>query len=183
MRRLLYWIAATLLLAAVVHLFVVIFVPGVDTGQKLAQMEAAGKVNMLHPIAGKDTHQLLLTEPSPDLRYAFCKFDIRSRPLMIEGSIPPGYWSVSVYGETGANIYTLNDRQAGVEKLQLMIVTEDKPFDDETRPENTIIVRVPTASGLVLFRAFVADRSQAELVESHLTNSKCSLLPVQQAAG
>jgi len=183
MRRLLYWCVATLLLAVVVHLFVVIFVPGVDTGQKLAQMEAAGEVNKLHQIAAKDTHQVLLTEPSPDLRYAFCKFDIRTRPLMIEGSVPPGYWSVSVYGETGSNVYTLNDRQAGVQKLQLMIVTEDEPFDDEARPENTIIVRVPTASGLVLFRALVSDRSQEELVESHLAASKCGLRPVQQAAG
>ena len=102
---------------------------------------------------------------------------------MVEGSIPPDYWSISVYGETGANIYTLNDRQAGVQKLQLMIVTETENFDDRARPENTIIVRVPTASGLVLFRAFVADRSQIEPIESHLNASKCGLLPVKSAAG
>lgn len=116
MTRILYWGAATHLLAVVVHLFVVIFVPG-------------------------------------------------------------------VYGETGANTYTLNDRQAGVQKLQMMIVTEEENFDDKARPENTIIVRVPTASGLVLFRAFVSDRSQAELVESHLNASKCGLLPVKSAQG
>ena len=125
MMRLLYWGMATLILAVVVHLFVVIFVPGVDAGQKLAQMETAGDVNKLHRIVANDTPQALLTEPSPDILYAFCKFDIRSRPLMVEGSIPPDYWSISVYGETGANIYTLNDRQAGVQKLQLMIVTEN----------------------------------------------------------
>ncbi len=181
MRRLLYWGTATVLLATVVHLFAVIFVPGVDSGQKMAQLEAAGEINTLHRISMKGTDPTLLTEPSPDLAYAFCKYDIKSRPLLVQGAIPPTYWSVSVYSEIGDNVYTLNDRQAGVDKISLMLVDASETFEDEDRPENTIIVRVPTATGLILFRAFVPDRSQSELIERHLDASECKTYPVRSA--
>ena len=181
MTRFLYWGTATVLLAAVVHLFVVIFVPGVDTGQKMAQLEAAGEVNKLHRIAVMGAGAPLLTEPSPDLAYAFCKYDITERPLLVQGAIPPSYWSVSIYSETGDNFYTLNDRQAGVERIGLMLVNAAETFEDEDRPENTIIVRTPTQTGLILFRAFVPDRSQSGLIERHLDASECRIRPVQSA--
>ena len=181
MRRLLYWGTATLLLAAVVHLFAVIFVPGVDTGQKMAQLEAAGEINKLHRISVRETDTSLLTEPSPDLAYAFCKYDISERPLLVQGAIPPSYWSVSVYSETGDNVYTLNDRQAGVEQISLMVVNAGETFEEDERPENTIIVRTPTATGLILFRAFVSDRSQSGLIERHLDASECKTYPVRSA--
>ena len=181
MRRLFYWGAATLLLAAVVHLFVVIFVPGVDSGQKMARLAAAGEVNKLHPVSSTAAEQGLLTEPSPDMVYAFCKFDIGSRPLIIRGNIPPSYWSVSLYSETGDNVYTLNDKQAGVETIRLMVVTSDEAFEREGRPENTIIVRSPSTTGLVLFRAFVPDQSQAAAIAGHLNASECKPRPVKSA--
>lgn len=181
MRRLLYWGTATLLLAAVVHLFVVIFVPGVDSGQKMARLAAVGEVNRLHPVKIDVAEPGLLTEPSPDMVYAFCKFDIGSRPLIIRGNIPPSYWSVSLYSATSDNFYTLNDKQAGVQTIRLMVVTSDESFEREGRPENTIIVRSPTKTGLVLFRAFVPDSSQASAVSRQLNASECSPRPVQSA--
>ena len=123
----------------------------------------------------------MLTEPSPDVAYAFCKYDITRRPLMVQGNIPPSYWSVSVYSETGDNYYTLNDLQAGVDTLSFMVVRESENFKEEARPENTIIVRSPTLKGLILFRAFVPDRSQAKHIESFLSGSKCRLRPVASA--
>lgn len=181
MRRLLYWITATALLAAVVHLFVVVVVPGVDTGQKMAQLEAAGEINALHRIALDGSGASLLTEPSPDLAYAFCKFDISERPLLVAGDIPPTYWSVSIYSETGDNFYTLNDRQAGVARISLMVVRRFETFAGEGRPENIIIVRSPTNRGLILFRAFVPDRSQASEIERYLDSSECRPRPVRSA--
>ena len=184
MMRGLYWVVATGILAVVVHLGVVIFVPGVDSGQKMAQLEAAGKVNMLHRLASSGDKVTPLTEPSPDLAYAFCKFDIRERPLLIEGKIPPTYWSVSVYSETGDNIYTLNDKQAGVPSIKLVVVNEDaeiEPSNSGDRPEDAIIVRAPTSTGLVLFRAFIPDRSLHEMVGRHLDNSTCVARPIKSA--
>lgn len=183
MRRLLYWGLATVLLAAVVHLFVVIFVPGVDSGQKMAQLEAAGEINVLHRVAVSGEKATLLTEASPDIAYAFCKFDISSKPLLVEGSIPPSYWSVSFYSNTGENIYTLNDRQAGTDKIRLLVVRSTRQFDDASRPENTIIVHTPTTSGLVLFRAFVADRSMTPSIDKYLDTSRCSAWPGKISQG
>ncbi len=186
MMRALYWIVATLILAVVVHLGVVIFVPGVDTGQKMAQLTAAGEVNTLHRLGSTGEKGTPLTEPSPDLAYAFCTFDISERPLLIEGKIPPTYWSVSIYSETGENIYTLNDKQAGVPTIKLVIVQEDADIDSGNRgerPEDAIIVRTPSMTGLVLFRAFIPDQSLHDMVQRHLDNSKCVTRPIQSAEG
>jgi uncharacterized membrane protein len=172
-----YWAVATSVLAVVVHLFIVIFVPGVDTGQKMAQLATSGDVNQLHHIEELAAQSVLLTEASPDLAYAYCTYNLTDSTVEIHARVPPSYWSISIYTETADNIYTLNDLQAGVSDINLLVLHEDTDLDvtagSEARPENTIIVRSPTNTGLILFRAFVGDPSLRESVRGHLSASHC----------
>ncbi len=180
MKSALYWLIATTLLALVVHLFVVIFVPGVDTGQKMAQLAASGDINTLHSFRRTSSGSPLLTEPNPDLVYAYCKFDVSSGPLLVQTPVPQNYWSVSVYTETAENIYTLNDMQAGVPNVRLLIVQDAElrryTTADETgaRTIDAIVVGTPSDTGLVLVRAFAGEASVRPAAEAQIATSSCA---------
>ncbi len=177
MKALFYWLIASALLAVVVHLFIVIFVPGVDTGQKMAQFTSAAAVNEFHQI-DRVSPQTLLNEADPDLAYAFCTYDISDKALEIEAHIPPTYWSVSIYTNTADNIYTLNDTQAGVETIKLLLARDGEEVDLANgigqRDENTILIRSPSTEGLILFRAYIGDGSLDRRVRSYYAESGCS---------
>jgi uncharacterized membrane protein len=177
MKTWLYWIVATAMLALVVHLFIVIFVPGVDMGQKMARIAASGNVNELHVLDATASGDALITEPNPDLTYAYCAFDLSRSAVEIDARIPPVYWSISIYSSTADNIYTLNDVQAGLSSIKLLVVEAGKEVrlaaGPDGQPDNTIIVESPSRTGLILLRAFAGDASKTSRVLADLAASSC----------
>lgn len=181
MRKWIFWGLATALLATIVHLTIVLFAPVFDVGRKMAAFEAAAPLNSLSGIGDANQRDDLFVEPSPDIVYAFCRFDLTEGPLLIEAAIPATYWSVSVYSDTGENIYTLNDAQTGGDKLRLVIVDADPLGDNDAKPhpeQDTLKYTSPARSGLIIFRGFVPDRSMREVVRSTVSSAQCN--PVRQ---
>ncbi len=181
MKKWMFWGFATALLATIVHLAVVLFAPVFDVGRKMAAFETAAPLNSLFKIDNADQGNSLLVEPSPDIVYAFCRFDLSSGPLLIEAAIPATYWSVSVYSDIGENIYTLNDAQTGGNRLRLVIVAANPAADEDAQPhpeQNTLKYTSPARSGLIIFRGFVPDRSMRDVVKSTVSAAKCN--PVRQ---
>ncbi len=182
MRSWIYWGVATLMLATIVHLAMVLFAPVFDVGRRMAQFETAAPLNSLRKIDAISSAGDILVEPSPDISYAFCRFDVSNGPLKIEAQVPPSYWSVSVYSDTGDNIYTINDAQAGVERLRLLIVKAAGLGEaDQATPhpeQNTLRFTSPAKSGLIIFRGFVPDKSMRGIVDNALSSAQCE--PVEQ---
>ena len=185
-RNLLFWASATLLLAAIVHLSVVLFAPMVDVGKRIAQFETAASPNTLQLISNETDRGRLMVEPSPDISYAFCRFDIAARPLMINAPIPESYWSVSIYSDTGENLYTINDAQTGARQLQLMVAREGDVSARQGSelsggeildvPAETIIFPSPVSTGLVIIRGFIPDRSLKEHIDQMVGSANCAPL-------
>jgi len=117
------------------------------------------------------------------------EFDITAQPLLISARVPTSYWSVSVYSETAENVYTLNDTQAGVRTVRLLLVDEDEQArflgsdDGGERPLNAIVVGTPEKTGLVLFRAFVSDHSRRDIVRADLEASNCRPFTLPATSG
>ena len=180
MRRRLFWIVATLLLATVAHLCVVLFAPMVDVGRRMAAFETAAPVNTLRKVPTIVPGPSIFVEPSPDISYAFCRFDISAQPLKISAPIPDGYWSISVYSDTGENLYTINDAQTGVRRLELVIADASRAVPDGGAildvQEDSILYPSPVRYGLVILRGFIPDRSQRKIVDSTIASATCEPL-------
>lgn len=181
MRSWIYWGVATLMLATIVHLAMVLFAPVFDVGRRMAQFETAAPLNSLQKIDAVSSAGSILVEPSPDISYAFCRFDVSKGPLKIEANIPPSYWSVSVYSDTGDNIYTINDAQAGIGRLRLLIVRAGSGQSDLAAPHperNTLGFASTAKSGLIIFRGFVPDMSMRGIIDNAVSSAQCQ--PVEQ---
>lgn len=119
MIRTLLWMLGGLTLGVVIHLAVILSMPalaqrnlwtyvsGLDALQKVVVLETPG-IGEPNPL-GLD----------PKLAYALCRLDLSDGPGVVTGSLPQGFWSLSVYDRNGVAIYSTTNRAGIGETLDL----------------------------------------------------------------
>jgi uncharacterized membrane protein len=132
MKTLLFWTVCILLLAGVVHLGYVLIVPPIEMRAKIDELRQIAGDGALTVLSREDSVRLM----GPDGRWlvhALCVYDLAEGPVMINATVPNSYWSMAIYSAGGETFYSLNDRQAGVEQVDLMIrqPTDQAPDDEE----------------------------------------------------
>ena len=179
MKGLLFWTVCILLLAGVVHLGYVLIVP---------QFEMRAKIDELRQLAGSGGLTVLSREDSvrlmgPDGRWlvhALCVYDLAEGPVAINAAVPNAYWSMAIYSAGGEVFYSLNDRQAGVERVDLVIRQPSEPVVDEEAElvmpnEEVFTVRAPEPLGVVVMRALAGEPAEYERTAEVLARSSCRL--------
>jgi uncharacterized membrane protein len=172
-----FWVAATILLAIVVHLTYVLFAPGDSVERKLQGMRTLAGVNSLKVLSATHSKSFLAGE-GPGLVHAICVYDIGQGEVRAESPIPPGYWSLSIYTAQGTNLYTLNDRQAKVSSLSLVLRKADPQRETETPvgADSTlekIFIDLTEPTGLIVMRAALPDEPARARVEEELARARC----------
>lgn len=174
-----YWLIATLLTAAVVHLSFVLFVPKLVMAERLDALAQAAGGSSLKVLTRAETLRLV-GEQDGALVHAVCVYDLARGPVLIKTLIPRSYWSVSIYSAAGDNFYSFNDRQADVERLEIRLKPRAaQPVDEEAveteAPEgDTLEVFPPDDRGVVVFRALAGEASERAGVEAFLARSSCT---------
>ena len=181
MKGLLFWTVSILLLAGVVHLGYVLIVP---------HFEMRAKIDDLRQVAGSGALKVLSREDSirlmgPDGRWlvhALCVYDLAEGPLTVSAAVPNSYWSMAIYSAGGETFYSLNDRQAGIDQVDLMIRQPTAPAPEDEQelalPEDdTFIVRAPDRVGVVVMRALAGEAAEYERAAEILARSSCRSQP------
>ena len=177
MKAILYWTICILLLAGVVHLGYVLIVP---------HFEMRARIDELRELAGSGTLTVLNREDSvrlmgPDGRWlvhALCVYDLAEGPMVVSAAVPDSYWSMAIYSAAGETFYSLNDRQAGIDRVNLMIRQPSAPLPEEEQElappdDETITVRAPDQVGVVVMRALAGEPAEYELTAEILARSEC----------
>ncbi len=153
------WIGLTLLLAAVIHIGIVLAIPYV-VGIRLRSM--AERNTLVH--GAKPTADLNpIRRSSPDLIYSVCAYDLSKGPLHITAPVPGTYMSVSCFALNTDNFYVKNDRQVAG-SFDIVLVGPGAPAPEAPRSD---IVRSPTTTGGILFRYFIGDGTHDEQIEAN----------------
>ena len=172
-----FWVAATILLAVVVHLTYVLFAPGDSVQRKLQGMRTLAGVNSLKVLSANDSRSVLGGE-GPGLVHAICVYDLANGDVKAEAPIPRGYWSVCIYTSHGTNVYTLNDRQAQVDFLSLTLrkATPQRETDNPVGVDSTlekIFIDVTEPTGVIVMRAVLPEEPARGRVEEELARARC----------
>lgn len=179
MRDRLFWFTAALLLGIAVHLAYVLFVPRQQMEAMISRFSALAGVNRL-AVLSPEAVDRILPEADPALAYAACVFDLSAGPVTVKAKIPLGYWLISLYAPNGDSFYSLNNRQADVKQLDLVIRGRANAGGDQAGPApqagagNRVTVRSPSAHGLVLLRARVPTPALGTRIRADLAESACS---------
>ena len=178
MRRTLLFAVGGLLLGGIIHVAIVFMVPLFASNDAWAQMRAFGPDGQFHllpiPVAGAEP----LASLDPRMVQAVCRFTLAEGPLRIQAVLPDEFWSIAVFDRRGRNVYSLNDRAADRQKLDLAILTPVQMAlmrqDPPAALESAIVLEVPIDTGFVLLRVFVPDDSMLPSATAALQEADCA---------
>lgn len=151
------WFGLTILLAASVHLAVILAIPWA-VGRYLRSM---GEPNVIVHADRPSANNNRIRRASPDLIYSLGSYDLSNGPLHVVAPTASTYTSVSCFASNTDNFYVKNDRQV-TQCFDFFLVG---PRTRAPKVPGMDIVRSPTATGGILFRYFVGDGKQVEEIE------------------
>ena len=176
MKGVLFWIVSSLLLASIVHLGYVLIVPPLEMRAKIDELTRLAGSGGLKVLSLEDSVRLM----GPDGRWlvhALCIYDLAEGPVLINAAVPNSYWSMAIYSADGETFYSLNDRQAGIDRVDIMIRRPSAPSaDDEqlTMPDDDVFtVRAPDRVGVVVMRALAREAAHYQRASDLLAQSSC----------
>lgn len=173
MKKIMFWFAATALFATIGHVSTILFSQVTPESSAITKIAGDQPYNTLGLIASVGSKSMFAPLASPDISYGFCSYDISDRPVRIRVNLPPTYWSLGAYSDSGINFFTINDDQVSSEQFEVVFAAERHREELE---EGTTIVTPPTETGLLLFRIFVPNRSLVEVVQEQMKETSCTLL-------
>lgn len=146
MKRFLLWVLAGAMLGGLIHLVVILTLPGMatrDLWHRLAALEAVETFKVLEDIAPGAPNPLGL---DPELVYGLCQLDLRDGPGIVNGQLPLAFWSVAVFNRQGHVIYATTNRSGSGEAIDMGIFN---PVQTRLLAEQ----RFEIADGLLLVEA------------------------------
>lgn len=166
--------------AGIVHIAVVLLVPFYSDRNAWSRISAYGDDWQFHSVTRDGAPGTVPLAFDPLFQAAACRFDIVDLPAHITGIGTAPYWSISVYNRQGENIYSINDRTAIADQLDLVIATPLQMIElNKTKPaaaENSVLIEADMDEGFVVIRSFVPDESWKEEIDSFLKSASCTPL-------
>jgi uncharacterized membrane protein len=166
------WIAATLLMAAVVHGATVLLLPRLIMLRTIAGISKQASVNTILHAPRPSSRSRGIVRPSPDMLYSICVYDLRAAGGAVRVSthdMPETYWSVSLFDFDTNNFYALNDRQAKAGTTDFLLALPEAPIGSAGLP----VVVPPTDRGIVLFRTLINDERRMTEIDAKRQFAAC----------
>lgn len=175
------WLIGCLMVAGIVHILAVFFLPSLATEtvtQKLAEGTKANRLYIIKPEG--QLQKPIIPFLAPDVRYAFCHYDLSSRPLTVRAPLPHPSWSIAISNSFGDNFYTITSAELKRPFVQLLIASERQYKTAETAiaesPDEIVIVKSPEDYGVVLIRAPLSSKSYEASTTQVLRRARCGPL-------
>jgi uncharacterized membrane protein len=167
------WIAATLLMAAAVHVAAVFFLPRLIMLRTVAGISKLTAANTIFHAPRPNSSSRGVVRPSPDMLYSICVYDLGAAAGAIRVSthdMPETYWSVSLFDVDTNNFYALNDRQTKAGAADFLLAAPGTSAESAGLP----VVVAPTNRGIVLFRTLISDESHMAEIDAARRFAACS---------
>lgn len=181
MRSALFWMAVASLIAAVSHLSYVLIAPSFA----MHRLMGGEAIQVNHFVLLEPAEQIrLLGETASEAISGKCLFDISSGELSVAAEMPDTFWSLTLYSDRGTDLYTINDRQAGIDAFKLTVKRAPGILDLLSRDQSESRARgdgwsveIPEPSGIAVFWVALDYPEQRKLFTDILSRSSCTLTP------
>lgn len=169
-----YWLAATLILAGIIHIVAILLWPNFVMGRLISNLEGQSGLNVaLHTPRADETSRAVV-RPSPDLIYTICAFDLSEKPLKISAPIPKDtYFSLSMFDANTDNFFVVNDSQLSKEIVEVVLVKDDMQVTELGGPP---VVVAPSERGVLLFRTLIQSEERFDELDGVRRLANCEPL-------
>ena len=154
------YLAAVLIVAALVHLIIILTIPLVATRDAFARLAALGPLNETVGLARPSPSEARFPYGDPAVASAFCRYDLSDGPIRVKAPVGrAAFASLSFHTRRGAVLYALTDRAATHAMMEAVVVTPAQlrvfvAHDDEDNPSQDLRIVSTSNEGFVLIRAF-----------------------------
>lgn len=184
MRSFLFWAAVALVLGAVAHLTYVLIAPTFAMQRLMGGNPKDSEANRFVLLDGAEQMRLL-GETEREAVAGKCLFDISKGDLSVAAEMPDTFWSLTLYSDKGTDLYTINDRQAGIDKFNLTVKRAPSIMEllGSDQAEKTRVlsdgwsVEVPETYGIAVFWVALDYPEQRKAFADILSRSSCALTP------
>lgn len=184
MRTALFWIAVALLIGTVAHLSYVLIAPSFAMQRLMGSNPQSGEANRFALLDATEQMRLL-GETQSEAVTGKCLFDISKGELALTAEMPDAFWSLTLYSDKGADLYTINDRQAGIDKFKLIVKRApgfvELLMSDQAEKTRALgdgwSVEISETYGIAVFWAALEYPEQRKLFTDILSRSSCTLAP------
>ncbi len=169
-----YLLAATLILAGIVHVSAILMWPDFVMNRLVGGLETRAGLNTAVHAPRADADARNVVRPSPDLIYTICAFDVSERPLKISSPVPADtYFSLSMFGDNTDNFFVVNDSQLEKDSVSVVLV---KPGSAVSELGGAPVVIAPSVRGVILFRTLIASEDRFEELDAIRREATCEVM-------
>ncbi len=101
------YIALGLVLAGLIHIVAVLALPMLAPKNGYARLAALGPANTMIQIPAAAPGQHVVPMMAPDVRYAFCRFDLAGGPVRLTATVADELLLIALYTPEGENFYSV----------------------------------------------------------------------------
>jgi uncharacterized membrane protein len=172
------YIALGVVLAGLIHIVAVLMLPLLAPRNAHARLAALGPANTMIELPAAGPGRQVMPMMAPDVRYAFCRFDLANGPVRLRAAVADELWLIALYTPEGENFYSVAGADMKRAEINLVIASSDQTVEEagvdapETSDE-VIVVNSPVVEGIALIRAPLAGPSRANQVERALRATAC----------
>ncbi len=173
------FILLCLVLAGLIHIAAVLTLPALAPKDAWDRLIPLGPANTMIAMPPASPGKSVLPMMGPDVRYAFCRFDLTESPVRLKATVPDTLWLIAFYTPKGENFYAVSGADMRRTQLDLIIATADQPVaeagvDAPEEADQIVVVTSPVDKGVAVIRAPVVGPSRARRVELALEGTSCA---------
>jgi uncharacterized membrane protein len=173
-----FYIALALVLAGLIHVVAVLLLPALAPRNAQARLAALGPANTMIELPPATPGSQVMPMMAPDVRYAFCRYDLSNGPVRLKAVIPDQLWLIALYTPDGDNFYSVEGADMRRSRIDLIVAGADQTVEEAgaDAPESSddvIVVNSPSQEGVALIRAPLAGPSRAAYAERALKATSC----------
>lgn len=181
-------IAAAVIVAGIIHILAVLGLPYLAENSAWSRLSSLGDANTMLVLPPASASQQTLPLMAPDIRYAFCRYDLSSGPVRLGTQILDDLWMIALYTPHGDNFYTISGGDLKRAKVAMVISTEPETLlqleaDASEDADNVVIVKAPEPTGIAMIRAPLRGPAYAARTELALKRASCGLKPQTEITG
>ena len=177
-----FWLFTAACIALAVHLATVLYVPGITLQRNLAYVSSDATPNQFI-ILKPETQVLLVPTATPQDIVGLCLVDLSKGNVMISARVPASFWSFSVFGSAGDQVYGINDVEASTGQFNvelsksksLLQQVTGKPEAEDASVINNVgwHAEVSDNKAIAVLWVPVPDVTQRAAMEATLKASTC----------
>lgn len=172
------YIVLGLVLAGLIHIIAVLTLPMLAPKNAHARLAGLGPANTMIELPAPAPGRQVMPMMAPDVRYAFCRFDLANGPVRLKAAVPDDLWLIALYTPEGDNFYSVAGADMKRAEIDLVITGADQTVEEASAdaPESSdevVVVNSPVTEGVALIRAPLVGPSRSAHAEQALKTTSC----------